>query len=275
MLSYQHVYHAGNAADVAKHAVWSLLLTHLTQKPKGLMVYETHAGRGLYTLTEPEAEKTQEYKDGVQRLLKANPQAKVLQPYLSQLKAHAPSYPASPALALALTRPQDEIHLAEAHPQEVKHLRQFAKGHARVRIHHADGHTAIPALLPSPTGRAVVLIDPSYEQKQEYAQVLSTVQAILQSAPKTVIMVWFPLLATPRHTALQESLISLGISGTHVSHFLYAPQHPGMQGCGHIILNLPYGLEDTITEALHALHPILAQASGGPQPLSSLEIPHL
>ncbi len=260
MLSYQHAYHAGHAADVVKHASLALLLAQLVQKPAPLTYLESHAGRGLYPLDGAEMQKTREYETGLNRIqphLAGAPS--VAQPYRDVLQRFAPDYPGSPMVAQALLRSGDVLHLCERHPGEVKHLRQSVKGDARIKVHAEDGHTALLPLLPPNSGRTVVLIDPSYEQKFEYGLAARTVATLLKHAPKAVILVWYPLLPTARHEELVEKVSDLAHPATWRAELTWREAGQGMHGTGMLALNLPWQMDEPLDALLDWLAPILEE----------------
>lgn len=265
MLSYQHAYHAGGPADVIKHTLWAAVLTKLTAKDAPLHVYETHSGRGLYPTNAPETQKTPEYRTGISRLMSTRPDT----PYFKAIDAlneggTLTTIPGSPAVAKHVLREVDHLHLAEAHPQELEHLR-LAFPHAtrregNIHIHEGDGHKLIPTLVRAGQ-RTAVLIDPSFEVKAEYLQVVETVQAILAKTPAATIMVWYPLLTPKKNSqALIEGLKALGVSATWLVHYSWnKPDADGMFGTGQVILNLPFKIESDLTATLKTLAPQLKQ----------------
>ncbi len=266
MLSYQHAYHAGGPADVIKHTLWAHILAHMAHKPGPLHVYETHAGRGLYSLSAPEVQKTPEYQSGLQRLMVNMPE----NAYTAAVNALNPNgklatIPGSPAVALHVMRPEDHLHLAEAHPAELEHLK-LAFPHAQrraqnIHIHAGDGHHLIPTLIKAGQ-RNAVLIDPSFEVKSEYPHTVETIKTILEKAPQTTIMLWYPLL-NPRGRSqdLIDSLKALQIPATYLVHYSWnTPEVPGMFGTGQIILNLPYKLETELPALLKPLVQPLKQS---------------
>jgi len=270
MLSYQHAYHAGGPADVVKHALWAHILRHMAQKDGALHVYETHSGRGLYDVNAPETQKTPEYKTGLQRLMVNQPH----NAYMDVVNTLNPDgklafIPGSPAVALGVLRhgeSGDHLHLAEAHPGELEHLK-LAFPHARrraenIHIHEGDGHHLIPTLIKAGK-RNAVLIDPSYEVKAEYVQVTETVKAILAKAPKTTIMVWYPLLnPKARSQDMIDILKAMGVPATYLVHYSWnTPDAEGMFGTGQVILNLPYKLETELPDLLKPLVQPLKQGA--------------
>lgn len=271
MLSYQHAYHAGGPADVIKHTLWAHILRHMVQKDGALHVYETHAGRGLYDVALPEMQKTPEYKTGLQKIMVNQPESA----YMEAVNALNPTgklavVPGSPAVADAVLRHApdtegDHLHLAEAHPGELEHLKlafpHAARRARNIHIHEGDGHRLIPTLIKAGQ-RNAVLIDPSYEIKAEYVQVTETVKAILAKAPQTTVMVWYPLLSPKaRSQDMIDVLKALGVPATYLVHYSWnTPEAPGMYGTGQIIFNLPYKLETELPNLLKPLVQPLKQS---------------
>lgn len=246
MLSYQHAYHAGNLADLHKHALLATALDYLTRKDKPLSYLETHAGRGLYRLDGAEAAKTSEAQAGIARALAEGwfPQG---HPLLSALHAirhrHGPSaYPGSPLIAAQFLRPGDAVHLAELHPAEHDALSAVA-GFAT--LHRQDGFQMAQAVCPPTPRRGLMLIDPSYEVKADYAAIPRQIGLIARKWNVGVIALWYPVLTDGRHRAM------LGLLGTAHPEALrsevgFAPARPGhsMIGSGLWMLNAPFGLAE-------------------------------
>lgn len=255
MLSYQHAYHAGNAADLHKHAVLAALLQRLTAKSRGISYLESHAGRGLYDLSAAEARKTGEADLGIARIEPKGAYgfgiALAVQTYGFGM------YPGSPLLARLLLREQDRLVLCELHPAEHAALRKTLSGPG-VAIHQRDGHAGLLALTPPKPRRGLALIDPSYEVKDEYAQSAETALGVLRRWPEGVVMVWYPILPAGRHRALVGALAAQAGDALLLSEVRFAEQpERGMQGSGLAILNPPFGTEELVTEALSPLAPVL------------------
>ncbi|MBK4216655.1 23S rRNA (adenine(2030)-N(6))-methyltransferase RlmJ [Paracoccus caeni] len=254
MLSYQHAYHAGNLADLHKHALLASALDYLTQKPKPLTYLETHSGRGLYRLDGVEAHKTGEANAGILRaeadgwlpadhpLLEAV--AKVRRAY------GANTYPGSPLIAAQFLRFEDRAHLAELHPAEFAALEQVA-GFAS--LHHRDGFQMAQAVTPPTPRRGMLLIDPAYEVKAEYATIPRAVGQISRKWNVGVIALWYPILTDKRHLPMLEALQDAHPEALR-SEVGFAPARPGhsMVGSGMWVLNPPYGLAEE-AERLEAM----------------------
>ena len=236
MLSYQHAYHAGNAADVHKHTALAALLRLLTNKIRPVSYMESHAGRGLYDLSSAEAAKTGEAGQGICRLVRGSG------PYweaLDRVRAEhgTLAYPGSPALARALLRSTDRLVLCELHPAEHRALKAVIP---EAEIHRRDGHEALPALTPPTPRRGLSLIDPSYEVKTEYLQTAETALMVLRRWPQGIIMVWYPMLPEARHLELTAKLRGAG-PACLIDEVTFAdPPSRGMIGSGLAVLNPPY-----------------------------------
>jgi 23S rRNA (adenine2030-N6)-methyltransferase len=258
MLSYQHAYHAGNPADILKHALWAEVLHALEQKPKPLHIYETHAGRGVYPLVSPETQRGAEWQQGLGRL----PLATLPGAYGAVVQALNPTgglkiIPGSPAVAAQLLRPDDHLHLCELHPTERAKLHSWARGKANVHCHDEDGWVQVPGLVKAGQ-RCAVLLDPSYEQPAEYPLVLATVQKILAKNPAACVAVWLPILGLGKgqgqHQMALNDLKALAIQATYLAQWRWGERFTGfaLQGTAMVVLNLPYGLENTLPPLLQA-----------------------
>lgn len=267
MLSYQHLYHAGNFADVHKHTVLTLLLHALHKKPTALCYLETHAGRALYDLQDAQARKNCEFEQGVSRLLADPNPPPMLTEYLSYIyKYNDPGnvlrfYPGSPLLARELLRTQDAMILSELHPQEIPLLRQQLQHDKRIAIHQRDGYEMLRALLPVKQSRGLVLIDPAYELKSDYVQVISALELIQQRWPGGVAMVWYPLLTASAHENFIDALRKSALRDVLCCELQlqsYAGL-PGMKGSGVIILRPPWQVDTQLQQLSPYLAKILQQ----------------
>lgn len=235
MLSYQHAYHAGNRADLMKHDALARLLAVLTAKPRPITYMETHAGRGLYDLTSPEAQKTGEAAAGI---LKADPPPGPYAEALARIRARhgAMAYPGSPAIAGELLRPDDRMVLMELHPAEHAALKRTTRA-TTAEIHRRDGYEGVLALSPPTPRRGLVLVDPSYEVKTEYAATASFARKLIARWPEAALLIWYPILAEPRHEALISGLAPLSFT----RHEIGFGTDSGMTGSGLVGINLPWG----------------------------------
>jgi 23S rRNA (adenine2030-N6)-methyltransferase len=248
MLSYQHLYHAGNLADVQKHAVLAWMLEYLTRKDKPLTYIETHAGRGLYDLAADEALKTGEAAAGIAL---AEPQFPKDHPYRQRLDetraAHGRNaYPGSPLVAALGLRETDTIHLAELHPQEFAHLQAVAQDWG-AHVTQRDGFDHALALTPPTPRRGLMLIDPSYEVKADYEAIPRHMANIHRKWNVGILILWYPLLRGSPHTAMLRALAeSFPDALRHEVRFPPARDGHRMEGSGLFIVNAPYGLGDEL-----------------------------
>ena len=245
MLSYQHGYHVGNLADVHKHALLAWMLDYLTRKPKPLSYIETHAGRGLYDLAAPEARKTGEAAQGIGR---AEGWFDADHPYAQALAATRAgfgpaAYPGSPLLAATLLRPEDRIHLAEAHPGEHAALVRLMDDGAHIR--HEDGFAMARALVPPTPRRGLMLIDPSFELPADYARLPPFTAAMARKWPVGIIALWYPILTDARHGAMLAALAEAHPDALrHEVRFPPARAGHRMVGSGLFVINPPWGLAE-------------------------------
>jgi len=269
MLSYQHDYHAGNHADVLKHAVLAMVIRALQRKPAPLRVLDAHAGSGLYDLRSREAQRNAEHERGIAPVLAATDPPACLAPYLEQVRACNPGaalrrYPGSPWLARELLRPQDHLALMELHPAALSALRRNLAGDPRVHVHARDCFEGLPALVPPPERRGVALIDPAYEVKDDFVKVAALLAACHQRWPGGVYLLWYPLIRDRAAERFPARIAALGISKIyHVSLQVEAPAFPGLRGSGLCVVNLPFGLDVQLAALLPWLWHVLSPARQG------------
>jgi 23S rRNA (adenine2030-N6)-methyltransferase len=243
MLSYQHAYHAGNTADVQKHAALAWVLHYLTQKDKPLSYIETHAGRGLYDLSGPEAKKTGEAAAGVGRLaarLGDHPYTRALAATRAQRGPDA--YPGSPMIAALTLRDSDTMHLCEMHPQEHAAL-TYAMAPWGPTIRKEDGLAYALSITPPTPRRGLMLVDPSYEVKTDYETVPKTLIAVARRWNVGVLMLWYPILTDAPHAPMLQTLTAAFPDALR-HEVRFPPVRPGhrMAGSGLFTVNPPFGL---------------------------------
>jgi len=245
MLSYQHIYHAANPADVHKHALMAAMLDYLTAKDKPLSYLETHAGRGLYQLDAPEAVKTGEAAAGATLLDKFAPDHPYLQALATIRADHGDTaYPGSPLLASTLLRKGDRLHLAELHPQEFAALSEVMVHKAK--CHAQDGFAMAHKVCPPEPRRGVLLIDPSYEVKSDYETIPTQILKLHRKWNVGVIALWYPILEGGAHVPMLGKLESVSLPQTIRQEVRFPPVRDGhrMIGSGMFIINAPYGTQE-------------------------------
>lgn len=246
MLSYQHIYHAGNLADVHKHSLLAWMLAYLTRKDKPLSYIETHAGRGLYDLADPDATKTGEAAQGIERksdfFSQYHPLAQVLDKVRQQ---HGPkAYAGSPLIAASLLRPDDRLYLAELHPGEYDALRHTMRGYP-AKCYQRDGFELAHSLCPPSPRRGLMLIDPSYEIKSDYKDLPNHISQYAKAWNVGIIALWYPILKVSAHRGMLGVLEKKFPSALrHEVAFPPAREGHGMVGSGLFVVNPPFGLAD-------------------------------
>lgn len=252
MLSYQHIYHAGNLADVHKHALLAVMLDYLTRKDKPLSYLETHSGRGLYALDAAEALKTGEAAQGIARVEKQGwfaPDHPYTRALAATRAAHGPAaYPGSPLIAAQLLRPTDTIQLCELHPQEFAALKTAMAPHGGI-FHQKDGLEMALALCPPTPRRGLLLIDPSYEVKADYEAIPKLIGHVARKWNVGVIALWYPVLDGRVAASGAQRAMVTRLRAEHPEALIHEVRFPpareghGMIGSGMVVLNPPWGLE--------------------------------
>jgi 23S rRNA (adenine2030-N6)-methyltransferase len=270
-MNYRHAYHAGNFADVVKHAVLCRVLTHLRGKPRAFRVIDTHAGAGVYDLRSVEAGKTLEWRDGIGRLIGAELEAGVcalLAPYLDAVAALNPSgalavYPGSPALVRALLRSQDRLIACELEPQAAAALSRELSGDARAKAIAIDGWTALTAYVPPKERRGLVLIDPPFEQGEEFSRLVQGLAAAHRKWPTGHYLVWYPIKDTNDVAAFVRKLARSGIAKMLRVELIAASSaaETGLRGSGLIVVNPPWTLHDELNVLLPALARVFSRGA--------------
>ena len=274
-MNYRHAFHAGNFADVVKHAVLALILEHLGRKPAPVFVLDTHAGAGRHDLASDAARRTGEADGGIVRVLAAltgGEPPPVLAAYLATVtrlnegNGGAPRwYPGSPRVARALMRPGDRLVLAEAHPEDAATLKREFAGDAQVAAHQRDGYLALKAFLPPPERRGLVLIDPPYEDAGEAGRLVAGLQAAHRRWPTGVYALWYPIKERPWVWRLHDALAATGIPRQLVVELTIRPEDDfrRLNGCGLVVVNPPWRLDESLRELLPWLRGALADRDGG------------
>ena len=291
MFSYRHAYHAGNHADVLKHTVLIAIVQYMTQKEVGFTVIDTHAGAGIYRLDSDAAELSGEVDEGLRQLLKSAAEKgleldELLGEYVQELERFNPSgslkvYPGSPLIAHDYLRRHDKLKVFELHPTDsrmlIKHIEQLRAGR-QINCYSEDGFEGLKKLLPPPTRRGLVLMDPSYEMKSDYARVVSGVQDSLKRFVTGTYMVWYPVIARPEAHDLPRRLkvlaqesgkpwvhatlrIKSGQMGSQLDVLgtNNAPKRPGLAASGVFIINPPHTLKPQLKSSLPQMVELMGQ----------------
>jgi 23S rRNA (adenine2030-N6)-methyltransferase len=280
-MNYRHAFHAGNFGDVLKHVVLARVLVHLAQKPAAFRLLDTHAGIGRYDLLAGEAERTGEWRDGVGRVLAADPPmevASLLSPWWAAVAAENPggglsAYPGSPAIALGLMRPQDRLTAFELHPEDSATLRRALGRDDRARIVAGDGWRALAGALPPPERRGLVLIDPPFEAPDEFDRLAETLLAAHAKWPTGIFLGWYPIKAFGPVEVLHARLADAGPKRLVTADLLVRTPDkwvPGLPGAGIVAINPPYTLAQDLAVLLPWLAATLAQGEGAHHRLAVL-----
>jgi 23S rRNA (adenine2030-N6)-methyltransferase len=268
-MNYRHAFHAGNFADVVKHAVLARILAHLKEKPAAFRVIDTHAGAGVYDLAGPEAARTGEWRDGIGKLVAARlPPAvrDLLAPYLDAVAAFNGDtlkvYPGSPALAQRWLRPQDRLVACEREPNAARALAARTRGDNRVKAIAIDGYTALNAYVPPKERRGVVLIDPPFEQPDESDRLAQALAGAHRKWPTGIYALWYPIKDTRETERFARRLARLGIARMLRAELtLPAKGDERLRGSGLVLVNPPWRLETELGVLLPALADVLAAGS--------------
>lgn len=292
MFSYRHAFHAGSHADILKHLTLIHLVEYLQEKPGALTMVDTHAGAGIYSLQDGFSTVSKEADCGIFRLKQyvetcrhANtPIPDSIQLYLKYIDAENVDdqlsfYPGSPFILASLLRPQDRLKLFELHPKEIDILRHNIselKQSRQIDIYAEDSFTRLKGLLPPPSRRGLVLIDPSYEDKQDYRYLEVAMEEALQRFATGCYAIWYPVLSRRESAALPDRLKK--IAASHKRSWLHTelrventPGERRLQASGMFIINPPWTLEKQLAEALPTLTKALGIHGGGQFLLKSFE----
>ena len=279
-MNYRHAYHAGNFADVLKHAVLSLVIEHLKLKAAPFRVIDTHAGTGSYDLSSIEAQKTGEWRDGIGRLLDAALPADIqdiLNPYLAAIArendGRLERYPGSPQIARRLIRSSDRLVVNELHAEDHQRLARLFGGDPQTKVLALDGWDAIKALLPPKERRGVTLIDPPFEELGEFRRLVDGLREAHKRFSTGTVLAWYPIKDEQAVNAFHAELRALDIS--KLMSVVVMVRHPGhvggLPGTGLVISNPPFTLEAKLKVLLPFLHEALAQGAGARSQLTWLK----
>ncbi len=270
MLSYRHGFHAGNFADVLKHTVLVHCLEYMKQKDKPLRIIDTHAGAGVYKLNGPQAQKNREFDNGIGNLWQLSSLPGAIQNYVNavrELNEHGQLqvYPGSPLLAQHFMREQDRLFLHELHPNDFQFLRDCMRNDKRIKVINDDGFAGLQALLPPPDRRALVLVDPSYEVKSDYQQMIKQVIQAHKRFATGTFAIWYPVVLRQRIDEMELALKKSGIKNIQLMELGRQPDNPefGMTSSGMIVINPPWTLWGAMEETLPWLADQLGEEGAG------------
>ena len=268
-MNYRHIYHAGNFADVFKHAVLARLIAYLKQKDKPFRVIDTHAGIGVYDLSSEEAQKTGEWRDGIGRVMEAPlppSVAPLIEPYLETVRALNPNggielYPGSPKISRLMLRKEDRLSLMELHPADYEELAGNFAGDFQTRATHLDGWLALNAHLPPKEKRGLILVDPPFELEGEYQRLADGLGKGWRKFPGGVYCLWYPLKQGAPIKAFHAALESLDIPKMLCAELSVRSDRDttGLSGSGLIIVNPPYTLKNELDKLLPWLTNVMTQ----------------
>jgi 23S rRNA (adenine2030-N6)-methyltransferase len=273
-VNYRHAFHAGNFADVFKHAILCRILQYLRGKPAAFRVIDTHAGAGIYDLAADEASRSGEWHAGIEKLLAAqlpDEAAELLSPYLEVVGAlnergRLRLYPGSSALIRAWLRPQDRLTACELEPRTAAALTRNLRGDARIKTLSIDGWTALSAYVPPIERRGLVLVDPPFEAESDFQRLASGLAAAHRKWPTGNYALWYPIKGRREPDALAKRLRRLGIAKILRTELIVAPlsEPTRLNGSGMIVVNPPWPLESELSVLLPVLAGVLGvQGKGG------------
>ena len=258
MLSYRHGYHAGNAADVLKHFILTYVLDYIKKKDKGFIFIDSHAGAGKYLISDPYMQKNKEYLQGIEKILQLKNDNIFLKKYLDLVKSinfnsDLKIYPGSCFLAARSLRPNDNLYFFELHPKEFLNLKKNFENDSRVIIENRDSYQRLNKLLPPKEKRAVILIDPSYELKDEYEKVLKMLSDCYKKFPLGVYIIWYPVLKNKKSEKFIFNVLKKKYKNLSHVEMITDNLNNGMQGSGLFILNCPWSIENDIKKSLETI----------------------
>jgi 23S rRNA (adenine2030-N6)-methyltransferase len=281
-MNYQHAFHAGNFADVHKHGVLARILVHLRLKPAAFRVVDSHAGAGRYDLYGAEAVRGGEWQDGIKKIWDActvpaapgqaektqEPATALLAPYLDAVAALNPgralrAYPGSPLVTLSLLRPRDRLIACEIEPRSAASLRAVLHGDARAKVLALDGWTALGATVPPKERRGLVLIDPPFEEADDFTRLSGTLASLHRKWPTGIYLLWYPITDRDAADALARRLRRLAVPKILRCELVLRPPRAetGLTGSGVIVINPPFTLEADLRALLPALGRMLSASA--------------
>jgi len=270
MLAYRHLFHAGNFADVFKHALLTRLLLLMGQKDKPFSYLDTHAGIGRYDLSHAWAQKLSEYKDGIWRLWEREDIPELLAPYLQIVRAQNRShqlrfYPGSPVIARELLRRSDHLVLVELSKEDYGRLAHLFADERRARVINDDGYHALKAFLPPLERRGLTLIDSSFDRGGEFERLTQALVLAHRRFATGVYALWYPLMEPPVMHQFERAFAATGVRKILQAELsVYgAKWRASLRGCGMMVINPPFGFEQQARDVLEWLWPALREDQEG------------
>ncbi|MEY4211601.1 MAG: hypothetical protein RLZ92_1982 [Pseudomonadota bacterium] len=269
MLSYRHGFHAGNFADVLKHSLTTLVINALKQKDKPFVYIDTHAGAGKYSLQSEFAQKTGEYQQGIAKIWETDDYPEEAKDYLAAVRAENTNhqlmrYPGSPQLVSRLVRSQDRLVLSELHSTDYESLHHLFAGNKQVSANKEDGLASLEKKLPPIQRRGLILIDPSYEVKAEYSQIVKTISTAHRRFATGIYGLWYPVIDRTNTERMLQRLTETGIpKQLRIEHCIAEDSAVrGMTGSGMLFINPPWQLEQQAQKLLPWLNQHLTAGKG-------------
>ena len=266
MLSYRHGYHAGNAADVLKHFTLIYVLDYVKKKDKNFIFIDSHAGAGKYSVSDPYMQKNKEYLQGIEKIFKINNDDIFLKNYLNLIKlinsnSNLKIYPGSCYLAAKRLSEDDKLHFIELHPTEFLNLKKNFEDDLRIIIENEDSYKRLSKLLPPKEKRAVILIDPSYELKDEYEKVSKMLSSCYKKFPLGVYIIWYPVLSNKKSESFVLNILKENYKNLSHIEMITDNSNDGMQGSGLFIINCPWSIEKDIKKCLETIFNCLKKSN--------------
>jgi 23S rRNA (adenine2030-N6)-methyltransferase len=272
MLAYRHLFHAGNFADVFKHALLTRLVLALEKKDKPFFVLDTHAGIGRYDLTHEWALKNAEFRDGIAMVWGRKDVPDEFIPYLEAIRGENAGtalrfYPGSPRIVRRLLRPVDRMVLVELNRKDCENLGGLFGGDPQVKVHLMDGYQSLKAFLPPKERRGLVFIDSSFDRAREFGRLTDALIEAHRRFASGVYALWYPLMEPLAMRAFERGIVASGIRKILQLEISVLPDgwSGGMRGCGMLVVNPPFGFEQEARSMLKWLQPVLSREDGGSQ----------
>jgi len=258
-MNYRHGYHAGNFADVVKHVALVAILQYLKKKDTAFSVIDSHAGRGIYDLAGDQAARTGEAQNGIARLMDLNgAMPPALSAYLSLVKEEGQGlYPGSPLIAAKLLRPQDRLTAIEKHPEEFAVLKEVLAPFRNADAEMADGYARSVKLLPPPSRRGLVLIDPPFESPEEFSALAQAARDATRKFATGIVLIWYPIKAKAEADAFVAEVLAGGVARAITVQIKVVAQQGRLDRAGLLVMNPPYGFQAQMVEVAGLIAPQL------------------